>query len=290
MTATSTDARGAATPQPDRLVRSDLAPNATLVERIDLTPAISRFVVRPDDGVARFEPGQYLALGLMVEGRLLQRPYSTATLPGTGSELEFLIRLVPGGAFTERLWPIRVGARLRLGGPKGLFTLRRADPRTHLFLATGTGIAPFVSMTSVLMAAGVGHRDLRDAARPRLVVAHGVSVAGDLAYRDRLEAYAARGPSFRYVPLVSRPSGPNDVPSGGLHGRLETRLDELCDTHAIDPATTVAYLCGNPGMIAAASLILATRGFPADSIISEQYWPGACPITFRQSLRPSVLR
>ena len=55
-------------------------------------------MIRPDEPVPPFVPGQYFALGLRVDDRLLQRPYSTASLPPASDGLEFLVRLVPGGA------------------------------------------------------------------------------------------------------------------------------------------------------------------------------------------------
>lgn len=258
------------------VIRPVLEPNATLAARIELTPTIARFVVRPDDAVGAFEPGQYFALGLTVDGRLLQRPYSTASAREARTELEFLVRLVPGGAFTARLWALAVGDRLRIGRAKGLFTLRRGDPRTHLFVATGTGLAPLVSMVESLIredAHGSQRSPDLAPAASRAVIVHGVSHVSELAYRDRLECLAAGCIGVRYVPVISRPSDPANAGWTGLTGRLETGLDPICDTQDLDPASSVAYLCGNPWMIATAEGILAGRGFARDAIISEQYWP-----------------
>lgn len=243
-------------------------PNATLADRIDLTPSIARFRIRPDDGVPAFEPGQYLALGLPVEGRLLQRPYSTASPRRARDEVEFLIRRVPTGAFTPLLWDLPVGARLRLGRPKGLFTMKPDDQREHLFVATGTGLAPFVSMLETLLAgSGSGERP------PRAVVVHGVPFVGELAYREQLEQWASDGHRVVYAPAISRPNHPGNAGWSGAAGRVDTILDSLCEEHALDPLGTVAYLCGNPEMIAAGERILAARGFPPDGIVSEHYWP-----------------
>jgi ferredoxin-NADP reductase len=254
--------------------RPGLEPNATLAARIDLTPTIARFAVRPDDGVPPFEPGQYFALGLTVDGRPLQRPYSTASAPGVHGELEFLIRLVPDGAFTPRLWRSEVGDRLRIGRPKGLFTLRPRDPRTHLFVSTGTGLAPFVSMVETLVGGtGRAASDGRAAAVPPAIVVHGVSHVAELAYRERLERLASGGTALRYAPVVSRPTHPANAGWTGLTGRLDAQLDGLCETYRLDPADSVAYLCGNPEMIATAERILGARGFAREAIVSEQYWP-----------------
>jgi ferredoxin-NADP reductase len=152
------------------------APNATIVERDDLTEDIARFTVRPDDEVPPFRPGQYLALGLRIDDRLVQRPYSTASRATSDETLEFLIRRVPGGALTPRLWAAPGGGRVRLGRPKGLFTLLPDDSRTQLFVATGTGLAPFMAMLDELLARPVP---------PRVGIVHGVARATELGYRGR---------------------------------------------------------------------------------------------------------
>ena len=254
--------------------RPGLEPNATLAQRFDLTPTVARFVIRPDAGVPPFEPGQYFALGLTVDGRPLQRPYSTASPRGEASSLEFLVRLVGAGAFTPRLWRLAAGDRLWIGRPKGLFMLRPDDPRTHLFVATGTGLAPFVSMLETIVGTASGSPDGRPGpASPRAVVVHGVAHVAELAYRDRLERLAAGAAAVRYSPVVSRPTHPDNAGWSGLTGRLVPRLDEVCSVHRVDPATSVAYLCGNPEMIASAERVLLDRGFAPEAVISEHYWP-----------------
>jgi len=237
--------------------------NCVITGRQDLTPSVARFRVRPDVMSLHVEPGQYLALGLMVDGRLVQRPYSTATRAGAHEELEFLIRFVPGGAFTPLLWNLAVGDRLRIGRPKGLFTRIPGDHRTHLFIATGTGLAPFVAMIDTF---------LGDPDPPRAVVIHGVSHVAELAYRHRFERWEADG-LVRYVPSISRPDDPSNAGWTGRTGRIDSILDDVCSAQDLAPGDTVAYLCGNPAMIAAGEGILTRRGLPHDAIRSEHYWP-----------------
>ncbi len=270
-----------AVPPVGSAVRASIEPNATLVARIDLTPTVARFVIGPDDGVSPFEPGQYFALGLSVDGRPLLRPYSTSSGPDVRTELEFLIRLVRDGAFTPRLWRLEPGARLRIGRAKGLFTLRPDDPRTHLFVATGTGLAPFVSMVGALLSG----ESVRPATprvpngtvsrAPRALVVHGVSRHDELAYRDRLERLATVADGVRYEPIVSRPDDPANATWAGRTGRVAAQLDDVWAAHDLDPTSCVAYLCGNPEMIASVERILIARGVAGDAIVSEQYWPMA---------------
>ena len=263
---------GQANPTPSR--RREFEPNAVVAAREDLTPSVARFVVRPDSGVPPFKPGQYFALGLSVDGALLQRPYSTASPAGTTEELEFLVRRVATGTFTPRLWDVAPGSRVWLGPPKGLFVLRPDDQRTHLFVSTGTGLAPFISMADALLRDGAAVHG--PAAGPRVVVVHGVSYASELAYRDRLEAWSGDG-RLAYAPTVSRPADPANAGWSGATGRTESILGAVCDRLQLDPIDTVAYLCGNPEMIEAATNVLLGRGLPDSAVIREHYWTSPEP-------------
>ncbi len=245
--------------------------NATIVEREDISPTIIRLRVRPDDGVPPFRPGQYFALGVEAGDRPLQRPYSTASASNEADSLEFLIRLVPHGALTPRLWTLHAGARLRIGRPKGLFTIDPSDRRRPLLIATGTGIAPLLAMLESHLAS-----DEADGSDDRPIVLHGVAHAGDLAYRARFEALHRDG-GIRYVPAVSRPGDPRNGDWQGATGRVHALLPGLLDDHRADPSSVVAYVCGNPGMTEAVTTTLRDYGLPADAIRSEAYWVPAAP-------------
>jgi ferredoxin--NADP+ reductase len=248
-------------PMGSRAPRPVAAENATIVEREDVSASVARFVVRPDGPMVRFRAGQYLALGLRIGEHLVQRPYSTAACARTARAHEFLIRHVPDGALTPHLWALDVGARVHLGPPKGLFVLEADDPRDHLFVSSGTGLAPFVSMARTLVDRGQP---------PRIVVVHGVSHAADLAYRERLEAWDRAG-LVTYVPTVSRPDDAANAGWTGRTGRTDATLADACDR--LDPANTVAYLCGNPGMVDGAERLLRSHGF--DDVRAERFWgPG----------------
>jgi ferredoxin-NADP reductase len=259
-------------PPPPRAPRADLAAlNATIMEREEVSTGVTRLRIRPDDGVPDFEPGQYLALGLELDGRPLQRPYSTASARGETDALEFLIRLVPDGALTPRLWPLRAGSRVRLGRPRGIFTADAADPRRPVYVATGTGIAPLVSMLETRL------RETDDGPSSRRpIVIHGVARAADLAWRGRFEALAARG-RIAYVPAVSRPADPANAGWTGATGRVDVLLPSILAATGTAPDATVAFICGNPGMTDAAGVALRAFGLADEAIRSEAYWVVAGP-------------
>ena len=252
--------------------RAALEANATLMDRRDLTPTMARLRIRPDDGRPAFRAGQYFAIGLPVDGRWIQRPYSAAWSSGEAGALDFLVRLVPGGALTPHLWRLRRGGRVRLGPPKGLLALDPGDPRRHLFLSTGTGIAPHLAMLDTLLSRpGAG---LQGGRRPAPVVVHGVATVPELADRERLERLAADG-AIDYVPAVSQPADPLNRGWAGAVGRLDALIATIAAKAELDPGSTVAFLCGNAAMIAAVAPRLATLGLPAAAIRAESYWTPA---------------
>ncbi len=259
-------------PPPPRIPRVGLgAPNATITEREDVSPSVARFRIRPDGGVPAFEPGQYLALGLDVAERPLQRPYSTASARGETDALEFLVRLVPSGALTPMLWTLGPGARVRLGRPKGLFSADPADARRPIYVASGTGIAPLLSMLETRL------RESDDGpVTRRPVVVHGVARAADLAWRGRLEELAACG-RIAYVPTVSRPADPANAGWTGATGRIDAILQSVLADAGVDPGRSVAFVCGNPGMTDAAGAALRLLGLPDEAVRSEAYWVTAGP-------------
>ena len=77
------------------------------------------------------------------------------------------------------------------------------------------------------------------------------------------------------MPVVSRPTDPANAGWAGRTGRLAAQLSDVCSAQSVDPGSSVAYLCGNPEMIATAERILTGHGFAEDAIVSEQYWPAA---------------
>ncbi|HVM29651.1 MAG TPA: FAD-binding oxidoreductase [Candidatus Limnocylindrales bacterium] len=242
--------------------------NATLVRREDDTDDLACFWVRFDGEPTPFEPGQYMTIGVVTDGKMLQRPYSVASSARqTADGYEMYVRHVPVMRFTTALWRLPLGHRMRMIGPKGKFMLEPEDERTHLFISTGTGIAPFISMMRTL---------LEDGTARRAILLHGVSYVSDLGYRDLLERWQETGeyPAI-YVPTVSRPNDPANAGWQGRTGRVEANVASVCDELDLTPANCVAYICGNPEMIVSAEGVLLERGFEKPQVKTELYWPKA---------------
>lgn len=235
----------------------------------EIAPGLAIVGVEALEAPFPFEPGQYATLGLMgPEAKLVQRPMSISSAADDLSEYEFFIRLVEGGAFTPLLWGIGVGDPINIKGPKGKFVLQD-DGRTCLFIASGTGLAPFISMIETLRARG----QTRD-----VVLLHGVSHDFDLAWSEQLTALEAGGGfPLKYVGTVSRP---NESPGWtGATGRVEAIVPGQMDANELTSDNTTLYLCGNPDMVSAVEEIAAARGFPPEQIRKELYWPKGRPHT-----------
>jgi len=239
-----------------------------LTSRRDLSHDLWIIKVRPQCELP-FRPGQYATLGVPVNGKLIERPYSIVSSPEE-AELELFIELVPEGDLTPHLYRLSEGAEVVLRRKtKGLF-LRGAPVETedHLCVATVTGIAPFVSMLRTLARR---FRDGEWSSDRRIVLLLGASRSWEFGYLEEMRERSAEMPWFEFVPTVSRPW--EDPEWTGETGRVEDVLRKWADASGIQPGSAGVYLCGHPQMIANAGGIMRRRGFADKEIREEQYWP-----------------
>lgn len=231
---------------------------ATVLSVHHWTERLFSFTTSREPGF-RFESGQFVMIGLMVDGRALMRAYSIASSPYE-SDLEFFSIKVPDGALTSRLQHLRPGYKVLVGGkPTGTLVLRNLLPgRTLWLLATGTGLAPFLSIV----------RDLETYARyDHVVLVHGVRKVRELAYADLLRVDLPRdeylGETVRsrlvYCPTVTREPFARRarIPELITSGQLWTDLR----VPALDPAHDRCMICGSPAMLADTRAVLEARGF-----------------------------
>jgi ferredoxin/flavodoxin---NADP+ reductase len=263
--------------------------NSTVTGREEINPQLLVLRVQPDAVLFDFKPGQFAVLGLLgrearvVEAaveepvsepdKLIRRAYSIASSSVERRYVEFFLTLITSGQLTPRLFALRHGGRLFLG-PKasGVFTLDRVPPEKALILiATGTGLAPYLSMLRTMLVTE---------SRRRFVVLHGARYGWDLGYRGELESLARLRPNFTYIPSITRPE--EDPHFRGHIGRVQALVEqgvvEKESGVALDPAGAEVFLCGNPDMVKAVKAMLAAKGFKPDegrqtgTIHVEEYW------------------
>ena len=158
--------------------------SATVVSRRDPAPDLWIIRIRTDIDLP-YRPGQYVTLGLQSNGRVIERPYSICSSP-LENEIELFIERVPDGELSDPLFALGVGGDLIVRRrTKGLF-LRDAPllNEPHLFVATVTGIAPFVSMLRTL----ASRARAGDWTPVPVITIQGAARSVELGYADELVA------------------------------------------------------------------------------------------------------
>ena len=215
----------------------------TIVENRQWTESL--FSLRVEGAKARFEAGQFVRIALDIEGERVARAFSFVN-PPQDPVLEFYGVIVPQGPLSPRLARLEPGDALYVApNPAGFLVLREVPEADTLWLlATGTGIAPFLSILRT---------DEPWRRFARVVVVHAVRNARELAYRDVIEATDAH-----YVTFVSREAHPGSlagrIPAALADGRLEAAAGVKVD------ARSHFMLCGNPEMLRDTTAALVARG------------------------------
>lgn len=215
----------------------------------------------------RFENGQFVMIGLEVDGRPLTRAYSIAS-PNYEEHLEFFSIKVPDGALTSRLQHLRAGDPIVVSKkPTGTLILHDLRPGRHLYLlATGTGLAPFLSVI----------QDPETYERfEKVVLIHGVRFVSELAYNElitqALPEHEFLGDVIReqliYYPTVTREPFHHN---GRITHLMESgKLFEDIGLPPLDPAADRAMICGSPAMLSDLCTLLDARGFEISPRIGE---------------------
>lgn len=199
-----------------------------------------------------FLPGQYV--NVSVPGAEVHRSYSFSSAPGA-DEATFLIRNLPGGVMSsylgERAAP---GDALTLTGPMGAFYLRPIA-RPQVWLAGGTGLAPFLSMLEQVAQQGSAHP---------IMLYYAVTRGADLVELERLAAFADRIPQLRVITVIAAADEPHD--------RKGFVTDHLTAEDLVAGACDV-YLCGPPPMVDAVRSHMTELGVEPASFHYEKFAP-----------------
>jgi len=225
----------------------------------------------------RFENGQFVMIGLEVDGRPLMRAYSIAS-PNYEEHLEFFSIKVPNGPLTSRLQHLQPGDQLMVSRkPTGTLILSDLRPGKHLYLlGTGTGLAPFMSVI----------QDPETYERfEKVILVHGVRWVSELAYADFITNELAQNEFFGdavrekliYYPTVTREPFRNQ---GRMTDLMRSgKLFADIGLPPINPEDDRAMLCGSPSMLDETSEVLDSFGLkvsprmgdPGDYLIERAF-------------------
>lgn len=226
---------------------------ATVVEVSKLSPSTIGFSVKAEDPAQlSYLAGQYV--NVSVPGTAQTRSYSFSSMP-KGGEAEFLVRNIPGGQMSGYLASLaKPGDSLTLTGPVGAFYLRDVT-RPLLFLAGGTGLAPFLAMLEALESKSLKHP---------VHMIYGVTRDEDLVHVDRLAAFASAMPGFTFTTVVADPES--------SHERKGYVTHHLPD-EALHGGNVDIYLCGPPPMVDAVRAYLSDMGMKPANFYFEKFNP-----------------
>ena len=237
---------------PPRTVRTTVTAVAPLTHDIRLL----RLKVH-DDEPFTYRPGQYVDIRIP-HHEDEHRSFSMANTTSVQDELEFMIKLYPGGRFSGLLQEDRLkpGDALEVTGPYGVFTLRSSSPRRLVFIGGGAGMAPILCLLRSMVEAGVE--------RPAAFY-YGARRPTDLFHLEEIQELGRELHGFTFVPALSEAEADGDWSgeTGLITEVVERREDELAEVDA--------YLCGPPPMVDAAIAMLEAKGVPEAHIYFDKF-------------------
>ena len=210
-------------------------------------------------GIPRFGfvAGQWLSLKAnKPDGGEITRAYSIASPPGDDNRFALCLNRVQDGFMSNHLCDMSEGGEITFQGPFGGFILR-PPLRDTVFIATGTGIAPFRAMLHWLLADPSRHQERQ------FWLLFGIRDEQDIYYRDEFERLAAEHSNFDFLPTLSR-GGPE---WRGLRGYVQEHLPGVVG----DRLDMHAYVCGLDKMVRANRDLLKSLGWDRKQILYEKY-------------------
>ncbi len=255
--------------------------NCYVTQVLQVSPIMKIIRIKPDGWeLPKYKPGQFIALGLygsaprtdfateehtQVEpDKLIKRAYSIAS-SSTHDFVEFYITLVHSGSLTPRIFALNIGDKIWLGRKAtGMFTLDEVAPeRNVILIATGTGVAPYMSMlrSNALLRSG------------KILVIHGAANSWDLGYSSELTLLDNMFGNFSYHPTITEPAKEPVGWGGDIRFVEEIWKDNIVEKKlgiVPTPENTDIFLCGNPRMISGMTGLLNA----ADFIVHSKKEPG----------------
>ena len=244
--------------------------NAVVKNIKDITPEIKLFFITFKDGHKfDFKAGQFAVLALPddannLDGEWHRRAYSITSAPSQ-DEVEFYIVLVKDGRLTTRLFNLKPGDEIFMGEkPAGLMNFDGVEEDSNiLFISTGTGIAPFVSMLRE-------HKEKIFNGKRQVALIHGARHTYELGFKGELEELEKKTPYFRYYPVVSRADQEIGMEWNGYKGHAQDLIKngtvEKNFGVKITPEDFHVFLCGNPKMVDETVEIFTEKGFKRNTV------------------------
>lgn len=241
-------------PEPDEIVCHPTKTLKAVVSAYEpLSTDIRRLRLKLDKAFA-YSPGQFVNLGFwQTEGT---RPYSMAGI-ASDQELEFHIRIVIDGRVTSKLDQLlKLGSTVKINGPLGASYLRTKQANPMLCVATGTGLAPILSIIRGALESGMLNK---------IHLIFGAHTENDFYYLERLAQLAQQYKNFSYKLCAIHVTKNKHYFQGMVTEAIMKYFPDLYGWRI--------YLAGAPAMVEAASLACTKRGADVDHIYADAFYP-----------------
>lgn len=242
---------------------------ATLLEKKQLSEHVHYFkFTHPPQPDWSFAAGQYIIFHIpQGEGHAARRQYSIASHPAQKDALEFIIEYVENGVASQYLANMQVGEVLTFQGPAGVFIYREQE-REPVFLATGTGVAPMISIIADLL--------VTKQYRQNMHLFWGLKLKGDMYYFDELKQLSSQYPNFHFKMCLSRESELNALFSEEdskycIGGRIDKGFETMVAATNQDKNNFNYYICGSKHVVEAVREYLQTQTIPAEQVFFEKF-------------------
>lgn len=239
--------------------------NAIVTNIKDITKEIKLFSIKfKDNHKLNFKAGQFAVLALPkdendLDGEWYRRAYSITSIPEE-AELKFYVVLVSNGSLTPKLFKLNIGDDIYLGEKAaGLINFDTTDKTSNLlFISTGTGIAPFISILR-------GYKNDIFNNKRQVALIHGARFTYELGFKGELEDLEKTYNNFKYYPIISRSEDETGVLWNGLKGHAQLVIKDGLISKQFNaellPDNTKVFLCGNPNMVDECVALFTEKGF-----------------------------
>lgn len=228
--------------------------NATLVASYPITERVKQFLLRVEGHTFDFTPGQHVSVAAEQDGeKRIYRPYSPVNQPGTDT-IALAVKRYRDGTGSSWMHNRTPGDTISFMPPSG--NLQLHDPsRDVVFLATGTGLTPMLSILGHYLREGEG----------KALLLFGERTEEDLMYRDTLDLLNASHDNLSIEYVLSKEDW------NGRTGYVQDHLTEVIE----DVTTPHFFICGVPEMVVDTKGILDNMGAPEEHVFSEGWEEGA---------------
>ncbi len=200
-----------------------------------------------------FNPGQYILLELPIEGKIQKRAYSIASNPSNRNNIDLCVKKVSQKGFVSELFKLKNNSKINFIGPAGKFFINDFPKQDLVFIAVGTGIAPFKSMIEYL---------LNNEFKNKITLIHGYRHEKGILYEKELSTLEKEHTNFKQNIILSQPKTKNYK-----KGYVQDFIRSLSK----NPEKNKFYICGMRNMIDEVSKELSKMKVKPQNILFEKY-------------------